>query len=700
MTAARGEERLWMHSREQIDALLYGGHHSPRFTQDSPVLPDVWIKYAEEPHRPHELLLTPYQHPSSGSVTAGQLSRVLKACLAVPEARRPAGPLRRVDGQRGPSVAYNQSTVLANLWFDELVRVVIPLSAWWHRLGEERRQSGADADTTPEERAARRRQKRAELLQTLRDAEWKARVVEALTDAASAPPELSPDLLWMAHIIGSIGLVWKHSQPGAAPPEPLWWPLQDDEVRKLSGEPDSRYAARLADHHSAVVDRVIDLTMGLEDAPWGVAGVPVDQPMLWSVSLNRLARSTMWRSRATVKADAAIRVFDITCGDLAWAVIDSGIDARHIAFRARKGSGERYKEWFENDKSRTRIKASYDFTVVRDLLSEDTLKATVEKLPAGSSAQEQHARKQYVAALQQRLIEGLEVDWDVVGRLIRIPHVEIEGNLRESYRPPAQEHGTHVAGILAGDCREKDTEDPVENTPVGMCPDLQLYDLRVLDANGQGDEFNVMAALQFVRHLNSLHEAVAVHGVNMSVSIRHDIANFACGRTPVCEECERLVGAGIVVVAAAGNDGYLQYLTPRGPQDSYRSISVTDPGNAAGVITVGSTHRFQPHTYGVSYFSSRGPTGDGRAKPDLVAPGEKIEAPVGGYMDVKRMDGTSMAAPHVSGAAALLIARHRELVGQPTRIKQVLCATATDLGRERYFQGAGLVDVLRALQSV
>ena len=64
------------------------------------------------------------------------------------------------------------------------------------------------------------------------------------------------------------------------------------------------------------------------------------------------------------------------------------------------------------------------------------------------------------------------------------------------------------------------------------------------------------------------------------------------------------------------------------------------------------------------------------------------------------MDGTSMAAPHVSGAAALLIARHRELIGQPARVKEVLCRTATDLGRERYFQGPGMVDTLRALQSV
>jgi hypothetical protein len=59
-----------------------------------------------------------------------------------------------------------------------------------------------------------------------------------------------------------------------------------------------------------------------------------------------------------------------------------------------------------------------------------------------------------------------------------------------------------------------------------------------------------------------------------------------------------------------------------------------------------------------------------------------------------------MAAPHVSGAAALLMARHQELIGRPQRIKEILCRTATDLGRERQFQGAGMLDVLRALQSI
>ncbi|HEY1327231.1 MAG TPA: S8 family serine peptidase, partial [Casimicrobiaceae bacterium] len=124
-----------------------------------------------------------------------------------------------------------------------------------------------------------------------------------------------------------------------------------------------------------------------------------------------------------------------------------------------------------------------------------------------------------------------------------------------------------------------------------------------------------------------------------------------------------------------------------------------DPGNADGVITVGATHRYWPQTYGVSFFSSRGPTGDGRLKPDLVAPGERIRAPLPGN-EWGDLDGTSMAAPHVSGAAAMLMARYSELVGQPRRIKTILCDSATDLGRERTFQGRGMLDILRAFQSI
>jgi subtilisin family serine protease len=118
-----------------------------------------------------------------------------------------------------------------------------------------------------------------------------------------------------------------------------------------------------------------------------------------------------------------------------------------------------------------------------------------------------------------------------------------------------------------------------------------------------------------------------------------------------------------------------------------------------------------PHVYGVSYFSSKGPTGDGRAKPDLVAPGEKILSCATGTLlsnmplEEQRSNyvedsGTSMAAPHVSGAIAAFLSIRREYIGEPEKVKEVFMSTATDLKRERYFQGAGLVDLMRAIQSV
>jgi serine protease AprX len=262
------------------------------------------------------------------------------------------------------------------------------------------------------------------------------------------------------------------------------------------------------------------------------------------------------------------------------------------------------------------------------------------------------------------------------------------------------DHGTHVAGILAADWRGP--VGPDGRRPVllnGVCRDLSLYDLRVVHpVSRKSTEFAIVAALEFVQFVNarSAGEGPGVHGVNISLSIPHDVRNYACGGTPICVACDRVVNSGVVVVAAAGNRGWNEQEVGYG---NFVFSSITDPGNAREVITVGSTHRLKPHTFGVSYFSSRGPTGDGRVKPDLVAPGEQIRGPVRGDAE-DELDGTSMAAPFVSGAAAMLMARHRELVGDAKRVKQILCDSATDLGRERYFQGHGLLDVLRALQAV
>ena len=82
-----------------------------------------------------------------------------------------------------------------------------------------------------------------------------------------------------------------------------------------------------------------------------------------------------------------------------------------------------------------------------------------------------------------------------------------------------------------------------------------------------------------------------------------------------------------------------------------KEIATNDPGNAELAITVGSTHREMPHVYGVSYFSSKGPTGDGRMKPDVVAPGEKILSAATGKLLMDRAEGKQCEYVEDSGTS-------------------------------------------------
>ncbi len=246
-----------------------------------------------------------------------------------------------------------------------------------------------------------------------------------------------------------------------------------------------------------------------------------------------------------------------------------------------------------------------------------------------------------------------------------------------------------------------------------MAPRCKLVSLKVLNESGQGSVSNIIAAIGHVQRINSYGRWIRIHGVNLSVGYQFEPEWFACGQSQLCVEVDRLVRSGVVVVVAAGNSGYGTLSTDfTGLRSAGISLTINDPGNADLAITVGSTHRNMPHQYGVSYFSSKGPTGDGRLKPDLVAPGEKILSCAAGRMEMEIQEkiekdvtylehsGTSMAAPHVSGVIAAFLSIRREFIGQPERIKQLFLSTATDLRRERYFQGAGLVDLMRAIQSI
>ena len=387
-------------------------------------------------------------------------------------------------------------------------------------------------------------------------------------------------------------------------------------------------------------------------------------------------------------------------------MLDTGIDARNNAFRkSDPKTGKSFENPFgpgiEPNLNYTRIIETYDFTQFREVLATihesenlNNLNSQSRKFLIKGNKQDRILQPEeldeHIMEISRALQNGRLLDWTVIAPFLRIPPSLMD------YRPPVHPHGTHVAGII-GAC---DSCDPLVEPLLGMCPGIDLYDIRVLNERGEGEEFNILAAIHFLRWLNNQKEGFMIHGANLSFSMPHDVASYACGHTPVCEACERLVAEGTVLVAAAGNLGQTLYTSSLGINaQGFRMVNITDPGNAESVITVGATHRNRPHTYGVSYFSSKGPTGDGRVKPDLVAPGEKIVSCV---IDngTDRMDGTSMAAPHVSGAAALLLAKHRELIGKPGKVKEILCNTATDLGREKYFQGYGMVDVLRAIQSV
>jgi serine protease AprX len=293
-------------------------------------------------------------------------------------------------------------------------------------------------------------------------------------------------------------------------------------------------------------------------------------------------------------------------------------------------------------------------------------------------------------------------------------------------------HGTHVAGIIAGEMtggkivattRHLDENGRPKNvtqhfpTIAGMAPRTKLLSLKVLDQEGRGDGTGkasaIIAALEYIQKLNGDGRRHLIQGVNLSVGYDFQPEWFACGQSPLCVEVNRLVKSGVVVVVAAGNSGY--GFVDSTTADTSRvaaglDLTINDPGNADLAITVGSTHRDMPHVYGVSYFSSKGPTGDGRMKPDLLAPGEKIiSCDSSQRRRPRRRDrsayyrddsGTSMAAPHVSGVIAAFLSIRREFIGRPDEVKQIFLSTATDLHRAPYFQGRGLIDVMRAIQSI
>lgn len=316
------------------------------------------------------------------------------------------------------------------------------------------------------------------------------------------------------------------------------------------------------------------------------------------------------------------------------------------------------------------------------------------------------ARASYSAA-------GEGVRWAVLDTGVRSdhPHFATHGTIEEiwdcttSGKPvrltsdrDADGHGTHVAGIIAGE------SPPGAPGPhrAGMAPRAKLVVYKVLDDAGAGEDAWIIKALDHIAERNEQGAEIQIHGINLSLGGPYDATVYGCGFTPICVELRRQWRAGVLVCVASGNEGQVQVSTPGGALELNSPMSIGDPANLEDCIAVGSVNADRPHLHGVSAFSSRGPTSDGRVKPDVVAPGERIESCNARYSN-KRGDlylsnsGTSMAAPHVSGLLAAFLSARREFRGRPDEVKAVLLRTATDIGRDRYHQGHGVPNLMRML---
>ena len=379
------------------------------------------------------------------------------------------------------------------------------------------------------------------------------------------------------------------------------------------------------------------------------------------------------RSAPTVKVDAAQRSFSALGDGIVWAVIDTGIDAEHPHFSALELARE-------------------------------------GKPGAAPSPRTGGLHKDFSDRVRPTLMQS----GDLTG-----PLVDEEG------------HGTHVAGIIAGARPEGHKEHVassdeagdggfVQRTQTGalsgMAPLCELVSLKVFRrVNGVvvTSSAAVIAAIEYLlTGVNVSRRPLRVHGVNLSLGCDWDPSHYAAGQSPLDQLLSDLVATGVNVVVSAGNNG-----SAAAAQSSNQSTgvlaSITEPGHTEACITVGSTHRDAPHVFGVSWTSSKGPTLDGRPKPDVVAPGEWICSAAAGTVRTRagldgltdadaaltyaELSGSSMAAAHVSGVMAAFLSARPEYIGRAAEVKALLMRTAVDLGRDRYGQGAGLVDAMRLL---
>ncbi len=273
-------------------------------------------------------------------------------------------------------------------------------------------------------------------------------------------------------------------------------------------------------------------------------------------------------------------------------------------------------------------------------------------------------------------------------------------------------HGTHVAGILAGDGSAAAS---FGRDLRGVAPGASLVAVKVLDRRSQGRLSTVLAGLDWVL-ANRARFNIRIVNLALGLPVRESYQE-----DPLCQAVETVTRAGILVVVAAGNQGRTD---PEDPASPPRYGSISSPGNSPYALTVGATRGTgTPEAWDdeVASYSSRGPTlHDLVVKPDLVAPGNRILSPlalgrpavleevpdavvrVGGARYLE-LSGTSMATPMVAGAAALMLQAEPALSVDTLKLRLMASAIRQwnpMLPYTPYARGSGLLHVPGALTSV
>ncbi|MBP2323412.1 subtilisin family serine protease [Kibdelosporangium banguiense] len=275
-------------------------------------------------------------------------------------------------------------------------------------------------------------------------------------------------------------------------------------------------------------------------------------------------------------------------------------------------------------------------------------------------------------------LDGKGVTVAVLDTGIDAQHPDLAGKIADSRNfttdPDSGDgygHGTHVASIIAGSGAASG------GRYRGVAAGVRLLNGKVLDSTGSGELSQLMAGMEWAANAGA-------RVINMSLG-----GGPSAGDDLISELVDKLTAeTGALFVAAAGNSGGI--------------AAVETPAAASSALAVGAVDK-SDHLAG---FSARGPRlGDAMVKPEIVAPGVNIVAaraagtnlgPVVGEK-YTQLSGTSMATPHVAGAAALLAQKHPDW--RSGELKASLTASAKDVGASWYEQGAGRVDVPAALAS-